>query len=146
VASAVAAVDPPGCLSKDAAARLPASSSSAAAIELRRSPSWRDRAMRLTSGSRPPEAGNDQVRPRPYRIWTAHVGSNGAHAPRGGRSMKYRPPPDPGMAFHERRLTFMPRLATPPPLPTSISLFPAADIHGAAPSAATSTATDAAAQ
>jgi len=60
--------------------------------------------------------------------------------------MKYRPPPDPGMAFHERRLTFMPRLATLPPLPASISLFPAADIHGAAPSAATSTEIDAAAQ
>ncbi|KAG2625207.1 hypothetical protein PVAP13_3KG202000 [Panicum virgatum] len=43
-ASAAAAVDPPGCLSEDAAAGLPASSStsSVAAIELRRSPSPRD--------------------------------------------------------------------------------------------------------
>jgi len=41
-ASAVVAVDPPECLSKDLAMGLPESSSSVAAVELRRSPSWRD--------------------------------------------------------------------------------------------------------
>ena len=42
VASDVAAVDPSECLSNDAAAGLPASLTSVAADELRRSPSWPD--------------------------------------------------------------------------------------------------------
>ena len=73
VASAVVTVDPPGCLSKDAAAAspagLPSSSSSAATVEL----------AILARYARPPapEARDDQVRPRPCRIRAVQVGSNG---------------------------------------------------------------------